>query len=648
MEFQLQSKYKPAGDQPEAIEKLVKKFQKDPNSFSTLLGVTGSGKTFTVANVIQQLQKPTLVIAHNKTLAAQLASEFKEFFPNNSVCYFVSYYDYYQPEAYIAKTDTFIEKETMINEEIERYRHNATISLLTRKDVIIVASVSCIYGLGPVENYKNIIFDLHIGDKIKREDFLKQLIELQYERSNIDFKPGMFDVLGDVIELYLPNSEDIYRIEFFDEEIENICICDHITGNVKQNLEKVTIFPAKHYIMEKENLDDIINQINKDLKIEYDLFKKQGKEFEAHRLKTRIEYDMQLLKETGYINGIENYSRYFDKRKEGQPPFTLLDYFPENFLMVIDESHMTIPQIGGMYEGDKSRKSNLINYGFRLKAAFDNRPLKFNEFEEKMKRGIFVSATPNKYEIKKSNNYIVEQIVRPTGLVDPKIEIRPKKNQIDNIKIEITKRIEKKERVLITTLTKRSAEDLADYLLNEGLKVRYLHSEIDTVERIEIIRDLRLGKFDVLVGINLLREGLDIPEVSLIIILDADQAGFLRSETALIQTIGRCARNVNGMVIMYADKITPAMKNTIEETNRRRKKQEKYNKENNIKPQTIYSQIKTFGLKSNKDKNKQHRLSKKEKNKLIAKLELEMDMYSANLDFENAIRLREQIKELKQ
>ena len=549
--FELKSEMTPKGDQPKAIEKLVKGF-KNKEKYQTLLGVTGSGKTFTMAKVVEAVQRPTLVLAHNKTLAAQLCSEFQDFFPDNAISYFVSYYDYYQPEAYMPSTDTYIEKDASINEEIDKFRHAATNNLLSRKDVLIVASVSCIYGLGDLESYQKLAKKIKVGDTIQRDKFLRHLTELQYSRSHLEFKNSMFHVLGDTIEVFPPDRDTIYRIEFFGDEIEAISEVESFTGEVKNELESVTIFPAKHNVTTEDKIKSAITGIERDLALRYDELKKMGRNLEAERIKTRTEYDLEILQETGYCNGIENYTRYLNGGKPGQRPTTLMDYMPDDFILFADESHMSIPQIGGMHNGNLSRKQTLIEHGFRLPSAYDNRPLKFEEFEEYMGSTVFVSATPGKYEManvpKKS---IVEQVVRPTGLTDPPVEVRPITGQIEDLLGEIKKTVDIGERVLITTLTKRSAEDLTDFLSDADVRVRYLHSDIDTLERIEILRDLRLGKFDVLVGINLLREGLDLPEVSFIAILDADKQGFLRSESALVQTIGRAARNVNGHVVMY-------------------------------------------------------------------------------------------------
>ena len=646
-QFKLVSKFQPTGDQPQAIKTLLQNLKQD-KPFQTLLGVTGSGKTFTMANVIAEIQKPTLVIAHNKTLAAQLAAEYREFFPNNAVHYFVSYYDYYQPEAYLPTTDTYIEKDALINEEIERLRHAATTSLLTRQDVIIVASVSCIYGLGSPEDYLALSLRLEKGKSYPREEFLKKLVDMQYQRAHLEFKPGIFEVLGDVVEIYPACLQNAYQLEFFDDELEKITEIEPISGETIQELKEIFIFPAKQYVTSQEKIDRVIPLIRQDLAQRIGELQKIGKNLEAQRLRTRTEYDLEILQETGHVMGIENYSRYFDQRQPGEPPYTLINFFPADFLMIIDESHMTIPQINGMYNGDRARKTNLVEYGFRLLSTFDNRPLRFNEFEKFMRKVVFTSATPGSYELEKSKGQIVEQLIRPTGLIDPIITTRPTSGQIEDIIERIQTRIQVNERTLITTLTKRSSEDLTDFLNEKGIRVRYLHSEIETLERIEILRDLRLGKFDVLVGINLLREGLDLPEVSLICILDADKEGFLRSATALIQTIGRCARNVRGEVIMYADKTTAAMRKAIDETNRRRKIQTDYNQKHGITPTTIVSSIKDLEMthSAKKDKTK-IRLSDKDKKALVAKLELEMDIYAANLEFEKAAELRDKIEALK-
>lgn len=654
--FKLVSPFNPKGDQPEAIEALVKNFEKKHNH-QVLLGVTGSGKTFTMANVIQRLQKPTLVLAHNKTLAAQLCSEFKEFFPENAVSYFVSYYDYYQPEAYMPSSDTYIEKDASINEEINKFRHAATVNLLTRKDVLIVASVSCIYGLGDVEDYAAFRIDLKAGEERKRDKLLRHLTDIQYTRSHLEFKQGMFHVLGDTVEIFPPDRDTVFRIEFFGDEIERISEADSFTGEELRELESVSIFPAKHDVTSQEKIDRAADLIRKDLEIRYNELKGMGKILEAERIKTRTEYDLEILLETGYCTGIENYTRYFSGRNPGEPPATLLDYFPDDYLMIVDESHMTIPQVGGMHNGNFSRKQTLIDYGFRLPSAHDNRPLKFDEFDKLINQAMYVSATPSEYEMKKAKGKIVEQIIRPTGLIDPQVEVRPSKYQIDDLLAEIQKRVKVKERVLVTTLTKRSAEDLTDYLNDAGVRVRYLHSDIETLERIEILRDLRLGKFDVLVGINLLREGLDLPEVSLIGILDADKQGFLRSTPALIQTIGRAARNVNGFVIMYGDRMTDAMKGAISETERRRKIQREYNEKHGITPQTIIKAVKDIGMGSGRKKGEimvgeRHvdvkKVPKDEMKRLINELEAQMDLASQNLEFEKAAELRDEIEGLRE
>jgi len=651
--FDLQFPYQPKGDQPKAIEKLVKNLNKGVKH-QTLLGATGTGKTFTMANVVQQVQRPTLVLAHNKTLAAQLCSEFKEFFPNNAVSYFVSYYDYYQPEAYIASSDTYIEKDAAINEEIAKFRHSATVNLLSRRDVLIVSSVSCIYGLGSVEDYNAFSFELKVGEERKRDKLLRHLTDIQYNRSSIEFKQGMFHVLGDTVEIFPPDRDSIFRIEFFGDEIEKITEADSFTGEEIRELESVKIFPAKHDITSKEKIEKAVSQILLEMESRRLEFLSQGRLLEAERIKTRTEYDMEILKETGYCQGIENYTRYLNAREPGQPPATLLDYFPDDFLMIIDESHISVPQIGGMHAGNYSRKENLVNYGFRLPSAHDNRPLKFTEFETAIDQVVYVSATPAKYELEKSGKEIAEQIIRPTGLIDPQIEVRPRKNQIDDLMNEINKRSALKERVLVTTLTKRSAEDLTDYLTDAGIRVKYLHSDIETIERIEIIRDLRLGKFDVLIGINLLREGLDLPEVSMIGILDADKEGFLRSRSALIQTIGRCARNINGFVIMYADRITDSMKAAIDETDRRRTIQVAYNVKHGITPETIIRAVKDIAMAGSKKRHAGERhidpkkVPKSEMMRFIKELEAQMELASLNMEFEKAAELRDEIDLLRQ
>jgi excinuclease ABC subunit B len=652
--FKLVSPFKPTGDQPQAIEKLLAGLKRG-EKHQTLLGVTGSGKTFTMANIIDTVQKPTLVIAHNKTLAAQLCSEFKEFFPENAVSYFVSYYDYYQPEAYIPSSDTYIEKDASINEEINKFRHAATVNLLTRKDVLIVASVSCIYGLGDVEEYGKFAIDLKVGEERKRDKLLRQLSDIQYTRSSIEFKQGMFHVLGDTLEIFPPDRDTIFRLEFFGDEIEKISEADSFTGELIRELESVKVFPAKHDVTSKEKIERATDQIRNDMQLRYDELKAQGKLLEAERIKTRTEYDLEILQETGYVTGIENYTRYFSQRGPGSPPATLMDYFPDDYLLIVDESHMTIPQIGGMFNGNQSRKQTLVDYGFRLPSSHDNRPLKFTEFEESINQVIFVSATPSKYEFEKSKKNVVEQIIRPTGLIDPEVMVRPCKHQIDDLMKEIKNVIAKNERVLVTTLTKRSAEDLTDFLKDAGVRVRYLHSDIITMERIEILRDLRLGKFDVLVGINLLREGLDLPEVSFIGILDADKEGFLRSEGALIQTIGRCARNVNGRVVMYADRITGAMEKALSETSRRRVIQKAYNKKHGITPQTIIKAVKDIAMLKDKrsiEKGERHidpkKVPREEMARFIRELEEQMDMASQNLEFEKAAELRDEIDFLRE
>ncbi|MBU0706928.1 excinuclease ABC subunit UvrB [Patescibacteria group bacterium] len=652
MKFQLKSQFKPKGDQPKAITKLVKGI-KENKRFQTLLGVTGSGKTFTMANVINQIQRPTLIISHNKTLAAQLASEFGEFFPENAVHYFVSYYDYYQPEVYLPHTDTYIEKETDINEEIDRLRHAATASLMTRNDVIIIASVSCIYGLGKPSDYEKVSVALKKGDRVKRDSVLAKLTEIAYKRNDFGFFRGAFRVQGDILDVFPSYSDtSAYRIEFLGNEIEKMTLFDPLTGKVEETLEKIQIFPASHYVTTPDKLDNPIKTIKKDLKARVAELKDMNKMIEAQRLEQRTHYDLEMIKETGYCNGIENYSRYFDGRKSGQPAYTLLNYFPKDYLTFIDESHMTIPQINGMYRGDRSRKEMLVEHGFRLPSAYDNRPLKFKEFEARINQTIFVSATPSDYE-KKHIKKPVEQLIRPTGLLDPTIEVRPTENQVDDLIAEIQKIIKKKQRVLVTTLTKRMAEDLSDYLKEVGVKVNYLHSEINTFERLEIIRDLRLGKYDVLVGINLLREGLDLPEVSLIAILDADKEGFLRSTTPLVQTMGRAARHEEGHIIMYADRMTRSMKEAIGETERRRKIQEKYNKDHSITPISIKKEIRDGRLAGIKAKHKAQAelplkdISGQNLENLAKDLEAKMNLAARNLEFEQAANYRDQISEIK-
>lgn len=651
--FQLVSAYEPQGDQPKAIAKLVEGIQQG-KKHQTLLGATGTGKTFTISNVIQQVNKPTLVIAHNKTLAGQLYSEFKQFFPHNAVEYFVSYYDYYQPEAYVPQTDTYIEKDASINDEIDKLRHSATSALFERRDVIIVASVSCIYGLGSPEEYRELVVSLRVGMEIERDHLLRRLVDIQYERNDIDFRRGTFRVRGDVVEIF-PASRDEHciRIEFFGDEIERIREVDALTGHVMAEREHVAIFPASHFVTREEKMKLAIENIEKELEERLGELREQGKLLEAQRLEQRTRYDIEMMKEMGFCSGIENYSRHLTLRPPGSTPYTLLDYFPDDFLIVIDESHVTLPQIRGMYNGDKARKEVLVEHGFRLPSALDNRPLTFEEFEQKVNQVIYVSATPGPYELEHCPE-VVEQIIRPTGLLDPTIDVRPIAGQIDDLVDEIQKRIARKERTLVTTLTKKMAEDLTDYLKDIGIQVAYLHSEIKTLERIEIIRDLRLGKYDVLVGINLLREGLDIPEVSLVAILDADKEGFLRSERSLIQTIGRAARNANGHVIMYADTITKSMEIAINETKRRRAIQEAYNREHGIVPKTIQKDIPdviraTFAAEEKEayeTKDVRH-LSKEERLALIAKLEQEMKEAAKALHFERAAELRDLILELK-
>ncbi len=648
--FVLKSEMTPKGDQPAAIKALSKGINKGER-FQTLLGVTGSGKTFTMAKVVEELQRPTLVLAHNKTLAAQLCSEFQEFFPDNAISYFVSYYDYYQPEAYMPATDTYIEKDASINEEIDKFRHAATANLLTRKDVLIVASVSCIYGLGDVDDYNALAQTVKVGDMIQRDRFLRQLTDLQYTRSSMEFKNSMFHVLGDTVEVFPPDKDTIIRIEFFGDEIEAITEVETFTGEIVKSLETVTIFPAKHAVTTQEKIDRSVKLIETDLQLRYDEFKKTGRNLEAERIKTRTEYDLEILLETGYCNGIENYTRYLSGKGDGERPSTLLDYLPDDFLMFIDESHISVPQVGGMHNGNFSRKRTLIEHGFRLPSSHDNRPLRFDEFEGYMKNVVFVSATPGKYEFANTKKKaIVEQVVRPTGLLDPVIEVRPTKGQISDLLKEIGKRVKAGERVLITTLTKRSSEDLTDFLADADVRVRYLHSDIDTIERIEILRDLRYGKFDVLVGINLLREGLDLPEVSLVTILDADKQGFLRSASALIQTVGRCARNVNGRVIMYADKMTDAMNKCISETDRRRVKQAEHNKKHGITPQTIKKAVRDISHFGGKKKETRavdfKKIPKDEFKKIVASLESKMEIASQNLEFEKAAELRDEIDSL--
>ena len=650
--FKIHSKFKPTGDQPEAIKTISDAIKRN-EKFSTLLGVTGSGKTFTMANIIENVNKPTLILAHNKTLAAQLYGEFKEFFPENAVEYFVSYYDYYQPEAYVASSDTYIEKDASINDEIDKLRHSATAALLERRDVIIISSVSCIYGLGDPKDYKEMMLSLRPGDEKDRDDVIKRLIEIQYERNDINFTRGTFRVRGDVLEIFpAGDDEKAIRVEFFGDEIDRITEIDYITGKIVGTRSHVAIFPASHYVTTPERIEEAIKRIEAELEERIQYFKERDMLLEAQRIEQRTNYDIEMLKEIGFCQGIENYSRHLTGRAEGEKPYTLMDFFPDDFLMIVDESHVTIPQVRGMYAGDRSRKGSLIDNGFRLPSAYDNRPLNFEEFEENINQIVFTTATPGPYEIQHSTTF-AEQIIRPTGLLDPEIDVRPIENQIDNLVHEIHSVIEKGERVLVTTLTKKMSEDLTDYLKEIGIKVKYLHSDIATLERTEIIRDLRMGKFDVLIGINLLREGLDIPEVSLIAILDADKEGFLRSETSLIQTIGRAARNEHGRVIMYADKITDSMRNAIDETKRRREIQDEYNKEHGIIPKTVKKDIRAaieatqaaeeevvYGIKETDD------IDELKAN--VAKLTEEMMEAAKNLQFERAAELRDKLKELEE
>lgn len=652
MDFELKSDFKPTGDQPQAIKSIVSAINNN-EKYSTLLGVTGSGKTFTMANIIQEVKMPTLILAHNKTLAAQLYSEFKEFFPNNAVEYFVSYYDYYQPEAYVAHSDTYIEKDASINDEIDKLRHSATAAILERDDVIIISSVSCIYGLGDPEDYRKLMLSLRPGMERDRDDIIKKLIEIQYERNDINFTRGTFRVRGDILEIFpASNDERAIRIEFFGDEIDRITEIDYVTGKIVGTRNHVVIFPASHYVTTPERVEKAVIEIEKELEERVKSFKDDDKLLEAQRIEQRTKYDIEMLKEIGFCQGIENYSRHITGRKPGEKPYTLMDFFPDDYLIIVDESHVTVPQVRGMYAGDRSRKTSLIDNGFRLPSAYDNRPLNFDEFEENINQILFVTATPGFYELEHSTT-IAEQIIRPTGLLDPIVEVRPINNQIDDLVVEINKVIEKDERVLITTLTKKMSEDLTNYLKEIGIKVKYLHSDIDTLERVEIIRDLRLGKFDVLVGINLLREGLDIPEVSLVAILDADKEGFLRSETSLIQTIGRAARNSEGKVIMYADKITRSMESAIAETKRRREIQMLYNEEHNITPTTIKKKVRDaieatvvadeetiYGIKEtdNVEEIKEN----------IAALQAEMMEAAQNLQFERAAELRDKIKQLEE
>jgi len=651
--FELVSEFKPTGDQPQAIEELVEGFKKG-NQCETLLGVTGSGKTFTMANVIQQLNKPTLIIAHNKTLAAQLYGEFKEFFPNNAVEYFVSYYDYYQPEAYVPSTDTYIEKDSSINDEIDKLRHSATMALMERKDVIIISSVSCIYGLGDPIDYKNMVVSLRPGMIKDRDEVIRKLIEIQYDRNDMDFKRGTFRVRGDVVEVFPASYGDTaVRIEFFGDEVDRITEIDTLTGEVKNRLEHVAIFPNSHYVIPPEKMEGAIAAIEKELAEQVAYFKSEDKLIEAQRIAERTNFDMEMLRETGICSGIENYSRHMAGLEPGATPHTLMEYFGDDFLIIVDESHITVPQIRGMYAGDQSRKTTLVDYGFRLPSAKDNRPLNFDEFESMIDQIMFVSATPGEYE---SQHELLraQQVIRPTGLLDPEVEVRPVAGQIDDLISEINKEVEKKNKILVTTLTKRMAEDLTDYMKEVGIRVKYLHSDIDTLERAEIIRNMRLDQFDVLVGINLLREGLDIPEIALVAILDADKEGFLRSETSLIQTIGRAARNAEGHVIMYADKITDSMRVAIDETNRRRDIQMKYNKEHGITPKTIIKAVrdlisisKEVDKKINDIEKDPESMDPKEIRKLIDKLTKKMQKAAADFDFESAIEFRDKIADLR-
>ena len=648
--FKLVSKYQPTGDQPQAIRQLVDGLHRGEKA-QTLLGVTGSGKTFTMANIIQEVQRPTLILAHNKTLAAQLYSEFREFFPDNAVHYFVSYFDYYQPEAYIASTDTYIEKDSAINDEIDRLRHGATEALLTRRDVIVVSSVSCIYGIGSPENYLEMSFELEVGSNIPQTDLIRKLVGIQYHRNDLAFERGNFRVMGDTIDLFPANGEEAYRFEFAFDALEEIKIVDPLTFEVKDRPEKVHIFPNTHYATPKEQLDRALDLIRAEYEERLAYFNEHEKFLEAQRLSQRTKYDLEMLEQTGFVKGIENYSRHLEGRKAGEPPHTLLDFFPKDFLLIVDESHMTLPQVRGMYNGDHARKLNLVNYGFRLPSALDNRPLTFGEFDEKVNQAIYVSATPGEYELENSPKP-AEQVIRPTGLLDPEVEVRKTDGQIDDLMEEIDRRIAKGQRTLITTLTKRMAEDLTDHLKERGVKTAYIHSDIDTLERGDILRDLREGVVDVLVGINLLREGLDLPEVSLVAILDADKEGFLRSESALIQTIGRAARHVEGKVIMYADYITESMEKAITETNRRREIQKEYNLKHHIVPTSIKKEI-SLGLraiipeKQVEDKLDIKKIPKDELPNLIKQLSSEMQLAAANLEFEKAAALRDEIEKIK-
>ena len=649
MEFKIHSKYKPTGDQPETIQKLTDSILSG-NREQTLLGVTGSGKTFTMANIIERVQRPTLVLAHNKTLAAQLCSEFKEFFPENAVEYFVSYYDYYQPEAYVAQTDTYIEKDSSINDEIDKLRHSATLALSERRDVIIVASVSCIYSLGNPIDYRNMVISLRPGMEKSRDDLIKKLVELQYERNDVNFIRNKFRVRGDVVEIFPAASNDsIIRVEFFGDEVDRISEINPLTGELKAVLRHAAIYPASHYIVSRDKMQTALDEIERELEERLEYFRENGKLLEAQRIEQRTRYDMEMLSEIGFCTGIENYSRILSGRAPGSSPYTLLDYFPKDFLLFVDESHVTLPQVRGMFAGDYARKKSLIDYGFRLPSALDNRPLNFDEFYERINQVVFVSATPGDFETEKSQ-VIAEQIIRPTGLLDPEISVRPTEGQLDDLVSEINIRTEKKQRTLVTTLTKKMAEDLTAYLETMGIKVRYMHHDIDTVERMEIVRDLRLGEFDVLVGINLLREGLDIPEVSLVAVLDADKEGFLRSTRSLIQITGRAARNSDGMVIMYADSVTESMRVCIEETNRRREIQQKYNEEHGIVPKTIVkkvSEILEISTHDDSEFKNTKRLSKAQRRQLIDSLTKEMKAAARLLEFEHAAYLRDKIKKLR-
>ncbi len=645
--FKLVSPFQPMGDQPQAIDELCQSIN-NGNREQTLLGVTGSGKTFTMANIIARLNRPTLILAHNKTLAAQLCSEFKEFFPENAVEYFVSYYDYYQPEAYIPTTDTYIEKDSAVNDEIDKLRHSATSALSERRDVIIVASVSCIYSLGDPIDYRSMVISLRTGMIKERDELIQKLIEIQYERNDISFTRNKFRVRGDVVEIYpVYSNENAIRVEFFGDEIDRISEINALTGQVKNTLSHVAIYPASHYVVSPDKMEKSIRTIYEEMEKQVEFFQSEGKLLEAQRIKQRTEYDIEMLRETGFCKGIENYSAIMSGRKPGEPPFTLLDYFPDDFLLFIDESHVTLPQVKGMYGGDYSRKDSLVNFGFRLPSAYDNRPLKFDEFYQKTGQKIFVSATPGEFE-RQTSAHTAEQLIRPTGLLDPEIIVKPTEGQIDDIVSLINQRVEKGERVLITTLTKKMAEDLTDYLENIDIKVRYMHYDVETIERMKLIRELRLGEFDVLVGINLLREGLDIPEVSLVCILDADKEGFLRSETSLIQTIGRAARNAEGQVVMYADSVTPSMERAIKETARRRKKQQKYNAEHGIVPETIKKDVRDILEISTHDGEKSSkRMTREQREAMIKQLTAEMKAAAKILEFEHAAFLRDKIEKLR-